>query len=132
MKTNTSAPKTVAEYIADFPRSVQTVLKRVRSIIRKVVPDAQETISYNIPTYKLNGRSMIYFAGWKGHYSLYPANTRLIAAFKKELANREFNDKGTIRFPLSEPVPEKLIARIAQFRANEVATSEKSVPRLRR
>ena len=102
MKTNQSAPKNIDEYIAGFPRSVQTVLKKVRSTIRKAVPGAQESISYNMPTYKLNGRGVIHFAGWKEHYSLYPSNARLIAAFRKELGAYEFNDKGTIRFPLSE------------------------------
>ncbi len=132
MKTNPPAPKNIDEYIAGFPRSVQTVLKKVRSTIRKAVPGAQETISYNMPTYKLNGQGVIHFAGWKEHYSLYPSNTRLIAAFRKELSAYEFNDKGTIRFPLSEGVPEKLIAGIAQFRAKEVLKREKSVPRVRR
>jgi uncharacterized protein YdhG (YjbR/CyaY superfamily) len=66
---------------------------------------------------------VIYFAGWKQHYSLYPANRRLVAAFKKELAPYEVNDKGTIRFPLDEPVPVKLIEAIAKFRAKEVAES---------
>jgi uncharacterized protein YdhG (YjbR/CyaY superfamily) len=64
---------------------------------------------------------VIYFAGWKRHYSLYPATRRLVAAFKDELAPYEVNDKGTIRFPLSEPVPVKLIEAIATFRAKEVA-----------
>jgi uncharacterized protein YdhG (YjbR/CyaY superfamily) len=113
-------PQTIDEYIAGFPRPVQTVLKRVRRTIRNAVPDAQETISYNIPTYTLNGHALIHFAGWKAHYSLYPANARLIAAFRKELANYEYNDKGTIRFPLDQPIPDKLIAGIARFRAKEV------------
>ena len=129
MKTNQSAPKNIDEYIAGFPRSVQTVLKKVRSTIRKAVPGALETISYNMPTYKLNGRGVIHFAGWKEHYSLYPSNARLIVAFRKELGAYEFNDKGTIRFPLSEAVPEKLIAGIAQFRAKEVLKGEKRAPR---
>lgn len=120
MKTSEAAPRSIDEYIAGFPKSVRTVLKKVRTTIRKAVPGAQETISYNIPTYKLHGRGVIYFAGWKEHYSLYPSNARLIAAFRKELRGYEFNDKGTIRFPLDEPVPEKLIAGIAKFRANEV------------
>jgi uncharacterized protein YdhG (YjbR/CyaY superfamily) len=121
MKTNEARPTTIDEYLAGFPRPVQKVLKQVRRTIRKAVPEAQESISYNMPAYKLNGRGMIAFAGWKAHYSLYPANARLIAAFKKELDLYEYNDKGTIRFPLSEPVPEALIAGIAKFRAKEVA-----------
>ncbi|MGH9159041.1 MAG: iron chaperone [Vicinamibacteraceae bacterium] len=119
-------PANIDEYIADFPPAVQRVLDRVRSTIRKAVPDAEETISYKIPAYKLHGRTMLYFAGWKQHYSLYPANDRLVAAFKKALAPYEVNDKGTIRFPLSEPVPVKLIEDIAKFRAKEAAAHAKT------
>ena len=115
----------VDEYIASQPKAAQRVLTRVRTAIRKAVPGAEEVISYQIPTFKLNGRAVIYFAGWKAHYSLYPANDRLVAAFKKQLAPYEVNNKGTIRFPLSEPVPVKLIERIAKFRAKEVVEQEK-------
>ena len=112
--------KSIDEYIKSQPSAVQTVLKRVRSTIRKAVPKAEEVISYQIPAYKLQGRPLLYFAGWKEHYSLYPSNARLVAAFKDELAPYEIA-KGTIRFPLSEPVPVKLIEGIAKFRAKEVA-----------
>jgi len=117
--------KSVDEYIASQPEAVQGVLKRVRGIIRKAVPGAEESISYQIPTYKLRGERVIYFAGWKQHYSLYPATGPLVAAFKDELAPYELS-KGTIRFPLSLPVPVKLIERIAKFRAKEAAGHEKS------
>ena len=114
--------KSVDDYIAAQPKAVQSILKRVRSTIRKAVPGAEESISYNIPAYKLNGDRVIYFAGWKQHYSLYPAIGRLVAEFKDDLAPYEIS-KGTIRFPLSAPVPVKLIERIAKFRAKEVAGS---------
>jgi uncharacterized protein YdhG (YjbR/CyaY superfamily) len=120
-----SAPENVAAYIAGFPRPVQTVLKRVRRIIRKAVPAADEGISYQIPAYKLTGKPVIYFAAFKEHYSVYPSNARLVAAFKDKLAGYEMS-KGTIRFPLSEGVPEKLITDIAKFRAKEVAGSAKA------
>ena len=119
-----TAPKTVAAYIAGFPTPVRSVLKRVRSILRKAIPAAEETISYQIPAYKLHGRPVLYFAAWKEHYSLYPSNTRLVAAFKDELSRYELA-KGTIRFPLSEPVPARLIERLAKFRAKEVMEAEK-------
>jgi uncharacterized protein YdhG (YjbR/CyaY superfamily) len=109
----------VSEYIASQPQQVRGALKRVRSAIRKAVPRAEESISYQIPAYKLDGRPVIYFAGWKRHYSLYPATRRLVAAYRDELAPYEVNDKGTIRFPLSGPVPVKLIEAIAKFRAKE-------------
>ena len=117
--------KSVDEYIASQPRAVQSALRRVRSTIRKAVPGAEEMISYQIPTYKLLGRPVLYFAGWKQHYSLYPSTDRLVAAFKDDLAPYEVA-KGTIRFPLSEPVPVKLIEAIAKFRAKEVAERERA------
>jgi len=117
--------KSVDEYIAAQPAAVQNVLKRVRRIIRKAVPGAEEAISYKMPTYKLHGGRMLYFAGWAQHYSLYAATDRVVAAFKDDLARYEVN-KGTIRFPLSEPVPVKLIERIAKFRAKEVTERERA------
>jgi uncharacterized protein YdhG (YjbR/CyaY superfamily) len=90
----------------------------VRSAIRKAVLATEESISYNIPTYKMQGGRRLYFAGWKRHYSLYPVTARLLAEFKNELGVYEV-EKGTIRFPLSGPVPVKLIERIAKFRATE-------------
>ncbi|MGA2879015.1 MAG: DUF1801 domain-containing protein [Bryobacteraceae bacterium] len=122
-----TGPQSVDEYIALQPAHVQGVLGRVRSTIRRAIPRAEEVISYQIPTYKLHNRPVLYFAGWKQHYSLYPATERVIAAFKHELAPYEVK-KGTIRFPLSQPVPVKLIERIAKFRAKEVAEREKAKP----
>jgi uncharacterized protein YdhG (YjbR/CyaY superfamily) len=115
----------VPSHFASQPEAVQGVLKRVRRTIRKAVPGADELISYNLPTFKLNGRPVIYFAAWRQHYSLSPSTHRLVAAFKDDLAPYEVN-KGTIRFPLSEPVPVKLIEAIAKFRAKEVADHERS------
>jgi uncharacterized protein YdhG (YjbR/CyaY superfamily) len=117
--------KSVDEYIAAQPAAVRGVLERVRSAIRKAVPEAEEVISYQIPAYKLNGSRLLFFAGWKEHYSLYPATGGVIAAFEDELAPYEIS-KGTIRFPLSRPVPVRLIARIAKFRAQEAAKREKA------
>src|SRR5437899_12423375 len=117
--------KSVNEYIASRTKDVRGILKRVRSTIRKAVPAAEEVISYQIPVYKLNGVPVLYFAGWKQHYSLYPASDALVAAFKDELARYELS-KGTIRFPLSEPVPVNLIERIAKFRAQQLTIREKA------
>lgn len=116
--------KSVDEYIAAQPEVTQAILQSVRGAIRTAVPGADEVISYKIPTYKLNGEAVLYFAGWKHHYSIYPASKRLVAAFKAELAPYEVNDKGTIRFPLAAPVPVGLITDLARFRAKEVATGE--------
>jgi uncharacterized protein YdhG (YjbR/CyaY superfamily) len=114
-----SAFSSVGAYIASQPEAVQPLLAGVRRAIRKAVPRAEESISYNLPTYKLDGRPVIYFAAWKKHFSIYPASSRMIDEFKDDLAPYEV-EKGTIRFPLCEPAPVKLIARIATFRAREV------------
>ncbi len=112
--------KSVDEYIASQPAAVQDVLNVVRATIRKALPKAEEVISYKMPSYKLGGRAVLYCAGWKQHYSLYPVSASLVAAIGEDAASYTV-DKGTIRFPLSKPVPVKLIARIAKLRAGEVA-----------
>lgn len=112
--------KSVNEYLATLPKGTRTVLQRVRAVIRKAVPEGEEGISYQIPTVKLEGRAVIYFAGWKEHYSLYPATEQVVATLERELARYEVR-KGTIRFSFTEPVPSKLIASIAKIRAGEAA-----------
>jgi uncharacterized protein YdhG (YjbR/CyaY superfamily) len=119
--------KSVDEYLAAQPESVQVVLHRVRDAIRKALPGAEEAISYQIPTFKLQGSYVVYFAGWKRHFSLYPAGARLVAAFEDDLAPYEV-EKGTIRFHLSEPVPVRLIGRIAKFLAREAAGRARAKP----
>jgi len=115
--------KNVDEYIAAQPEATRVVLEKVRSIIRKVLPKAHEVISYQIAAYKINGRAVIYFAGWKKHFSLYPTTAPIVEALGDELAGYEIS-KGTIRFPLSEPVPVKLIQKIAKLRAKEAAARD--------
>jgi uncharacterized protein YdhG (YjbR/CyaY superfamily) len=118
------------EYLATLHEDVRAVLLRVRAVIRKALPEAAEAISYQIPTFKVGGRPVIHFAGWKEHYSLYPANGPLLAALKTELMPYRVS-KGTIRFPLGEPVPVGLIARIAKLRAQEVADRVSLKPKLK-
>ena len=115
----------VDAYIADQPESGQAALSRVRAAIRKAMPNAEEGISYNMPSYTVKGTRVLQFAGWKRHYSLYAASNAIVAEFGKDLAQYTVQ-KGTISFPLSEPVPEKLIERIAKFRAKEVAASKRA------
>jgi uncharacterized protein YdhG (YjbR/CyaY superfamily) len=112
--------ESVDEYIARQPEGAQATLSRVRSTLRKALPGAEEVISYQIPAYRLHDTHVVYFAAWKRHYSLYPATGRLVAAFEDDLAPYEVS-KGTIRFPISEPVPAKLIGRIARFLAKDAA-----------
>jgi uncharacterized protein YdhG (YjbR/CyaY superfamily) len=116
--------KSVDEYIASQPEAVRGVLQRVRGAIRKALPEAEEVISYQIPAFRLNRRIVLFFAAWKEHYSLYPA-LEVASAFKDDLVRYNVS-KGTIRFPLSEPVPVKLIERIAKFRAKVVAERQKA------
>jgi uncharacterized protein YdhG (YjbR/CyaY superfamily) len=118
--------KSVDEYMAAQPEAAQAVLARVRTIIRKAIPGAKEVISYQIPAYKLHGGIVIYFAGWKQHYSLYPASKTIVAALQKELTPYQIS-KGTIRFPLSKPVPARLIGRIAKMRAKEITQKENQI-----
>lgn len=121
--------KSVDEYIAAQPEALQSVLQRVRSILRKAVPDAEEVVSYQIPTYKLHGSAVLYLGGWTKHYSLYAGTGGVVTVFKDDLAPYQVS-KGTIRFPLSEPVSVKLIERIVKFRAKEVAQRKKAAARL--
>jgi uncharacterized protein YdhG (YjbR/CyaY superfamily) len=108
-------------YIAAQPDGVRPVLEQVRAAIRKALSKAEEGISYQIPVFKIDGRAVIYFAGWKKHYSVYPISKALIEAFGERLAAYEVNGKGTMRLPLSEPVPTGLIGSIAKFLAKDAA-----------
>lgn len=109
----------VGDYIASKPPAAQAALERVRRAIRKGIPKAEEGLSYQTPTYTLNGVAVIYFAGWKAHYSLFPATEAVVKAFTRELAPYERRN-GTLKMPLSEPVPAGLIERIARFRAEQI------------
>jgi uncharacterized protein YdhG (YjbR/CyaY superfamily) len=115
-----AAFKSVDDYIAAQPESARAVLSRVRGAIREALPKAEETIAYNMPTYKQGGETVIHFAAWKKHFSLYPASAKLLALFKKELAGATIN-KSTIRFARADPAPAKLIGRIAKYRVKELA-----------
>ena len=110
----------VDHYIASQPDPVQPILERVRAIIKKTLPRAAEVISYQIPAYKVDDAAVIYFAGWAKHFSLYPLGRVVPVVLKKEIARYPLG-RGTIRFPLDEPVPVKLITRIVKLRAKEEA-----------
>ena len=109
----------VAEYIAAQPAPARPVLRRVRSIIRKALPGVVEGISYQIPVHKLDGRMVLYFAGFRHHYSIYPATARLKRELGDELAGL-LHSKATIRFSYEDPIPAGLISRMAKLRAAEV------------
>jgi uncharacterized protein YdhG (YjbR/CyaY superfamily) len=119
-----SVPRSVDEYIAAQPPAVRPKLEQVRAAIRRAVPEAVEGIGYGMPGYKLGGKPMVYFAGFKGHYSLFAASGTFFAALEEELRGYELR-KGTVHFPLTQPVPVKLIGRIAKLRAAGIAAAAK-------
>lgn len=126
--------KSVDDYLALQPEAAREALERVRGAIRQALPGAEEVISYQIPAFKVEGSTVVYFAGWKEHYSLYPVTEKSQTAFRDELAPYKLS-KGTVRFPFTENVPVKLIERIAKFRAKEVAErtqAKAAVPKLKR
>jgi len=116
MRPNQKKPRTIDEYIAGFPPSVQEILEKLRKTIRKAAPNAEETISYQIPALTLEG-SLVYFAAFKNHIGLYPRPTA-IKKFKRELSPYE-GAKGTVRFPLDKPIPLAMISKIVKFRVKE-------------
>ena len=105
-------------YIAAQPDTVRPLLERLREIIHKALPNAEEAISYGIPAFKLDGRPVIYFAGWKAHVSLYPAVGRVATELAQEIAPYKVS-KGTLRFDLGKPIPARLVTRIVKIRAEE-------------
>jgi uncharacterized protein YdhG (YjbR/CyaY superfamily) len=108
--------KTIDEYIATFPREVQHVLEEMRQTIRDSAPEAEETISYNMPAFKQNG-ILVWFAAFKNHIGFYPKVSAL-EAFKEKLTAYEVS-KGTVRFPLNKPIPYDLVKEIVRFRVEE-------------
>jgi uncharacterized protein YdhG (YjbR/CyaY superfamily) len=116
MKTVRTTPRTIDEYIAGHPPEVRQILKKIRATIRKAAPAAQETINYGIPTFALEG-NLVHFATFKKHIGFYPTPSG-IAKFKRELSAYE-GAKGSVQFPLDQPIPYALIARIVKFRVKE-------------
>ena len=108
--------KTIDEYIKSFPEDVQTILENIRRTIQQAAPEATETISYQIPTFKLHG-NLVHFAAFKNHFGFYPT-PKAIEVFNRELSAYEVS-KGTIRFPLGEEIQYDLIEKITLFRVNE-------------
>ncbi len=113
----------IDEYIAAFPADVQERLQQMRAIIREAAPEAQEKISYQMPTFFLHG-NLVHFAAFKNHIGFYPA-PRGIEAFKDELAAYE-GAKGSVRFPLDQPLPLDLVRRIVQFRVTDQLQNAKA------
>lgn len=119
MKSNTPHFASIDEYIATFPPDVQKVLEELRATVKAAAPEAKETISYNMPTFTLNGTYLIYFAGWKKHISVYPIPAGS-EAFNKRIS-KYADRRGTVKFPLDEPIPFKLVTQMVKLQlANNV------------
>jgi uncharacterized protein YdhG (YjbR/CyaY superfamily) len=108
--------KNIDEYISDFPAEIQDILEKIRSRIIKAAPEAEETISYQMPAFRLKG-NLVYFAAFKNHIGFYPTSSG-IEAFKNELSVYK-SAKGSVQFPISKPVPLNLIGRIVKYRVRE-------------
>ncbi len=109
---------TIDEYLQKAPSETVAVLQKIRETIHHAVPEAQEAISYGMPAFKLRGKTLVYFAAWQHHIGFYatPAGNE---AFRKELSPYQ-GAKGSVKFPLDQPMPYNLIAQIAKFRAQEI------------
>lgn len=108
--------KTIDEYKAAFPKNLQIILEEMRQAIREAAPEAEEAISYRMPAFRLKG-ILVYFAAFKNHIGFYPTSSA-IEAFKEKLSDYE-TSKGTVRFPINEPIPFDLIKQMVKFRARE-------------
>jgi uncharacterized protein YdhG (YjbR/CyaY superfamily) len=116
MKESETAPKTIDAYISACPKDVQDILEKVRATIHKAAPQAEETIDYQMPTFKLKG-NLVHFAAHKKHIGFYPTPSG-IEKFKDEISVYEWA-KGSVQFPLDKPIPYDLISRITEFRVKE-------------
>ncbi len=116
MEPTKTGPATIDEYIAGFPDDIQKKLKEIRRVIHETAPEATEKISYQMPTFYLNG-NLVHFAAFKKHIGFYPAPTGL-DAFKDEIAKYP-NSKGAVQFPLDRPIPFNLVRRIVEYRREE-------------
>jgi uncharacterized protein YdhG (YjbR/CyaY superfamily) len=108
--------ETIDEYISSFPINIQNILEKLRKIIKESAPEAEETISYGMPTFKLNG-NLVHFAAHQNHIGFYPTPSG-IETFKKELTHYK-SAKGSVQFPIDKPIPYELIKKIVIFRAKE-------------
>jgi uncharacterized protein YdhG (YjbR/CyaY superfamily) len=115
--------KTVGEYIAMYPSNVQSILKKLRQTIKESAPGAQEVISYQIPTFKLNG-NLVHFGAFEDHIGFFPTSSGK-EAFKKELSKYK-GGKGTVQFPFDRPIPYDLVSKIVKYRVKENLAKEKS------
>ena len=115
--------KTIDEYIKTWPEDVQSILEKIRQTIRKAAPEAVEAISYQMPTFKLNGKNLVHFAAFKNHIGFYPTPSGT-ETFQRELTPYK-GGKGSVRFPLDKPIPFDLVEKIVVFRVKENSVKKK-------
>ena len=114
--------KHTEEYIRDFPKEIRDRLNEIRKRIKKTAPRAEETISYGMPAFKLNGKALVYFAAFKNHIGFFPTPSG-INKFERELRKYK-TSKGTLRFAYDKPIPLELIEKITRFRAKEISSEK--------
>lgn len=129
MKANQQVPKNIDEYLAGFPSEVQELLEKIRETVRTVAPDAEERISYQIPSFKFRGENLVHFAAYKNHIGLYPA-PRGVAEFKEALSVYGAG-KATLQFPFDQPIPYGLISKIVKFRLKAILEKAAAKPKKR-
>ena len=112
----------IDQYINTFPKDIQNILQKVRQTISMVAPEVIESINYQMPTFKLNGKNLVHFAVWKNHIGFYPTPSG-IEFFKKELSAYKWA-KGSVQFPIDKPIPYDLIEKIVIFRKKELFISQ--------
>jgi uncharacterized protein YdhG (YjbR/CyaY superfamily) len=110
--------ETIDDYIKTFPTDVQSILEKMRQTIRKAAPEAVEAVSYQMPTFKLNGKNLVHFAAFKSHIGFYPIPSG-IEAFRRELSPYK-QGKGSAQFPVDQPIPYDLVEKIVRFRVKEI------------
>ncbi len=125
MDSNKSGFNSIDEYIATFPQDIQKILQEIRAVVKAAAPYAEEKISYQMPTFFMNG-NLVHFAAFKNHIGFYPTPSGT-EAFKKELSIYK-GAKGSVQFPLDKPMPLKLITRIVKFRVAENSKKAKMKP----
>lgn len=124
MQERRAPPATIDEYVRSFPPEVREILEKMRAVIHEAAPRAEEAIRYGMPTFRLRGRNLVHFAAFQHHVGFYPIPSG-IEAFKEELSVYK-QGKGSVQFPLDQPIPYDLVKRITLFRVDEVENEAKS------